>query len=66
MGRGAAGYKGSAAARSEAPEQLSGESAAKEGPQEPARAGGAVCLDFFGKGLQESLLVLCQAPASST
>lgn len=28
--------------------------------------GVAVCLDFFGKGLQGSLLVLCQAPASST
>lgn len=40
-----------------------GKRADKKGPQEPGR--GAGCLDSFGRGLPGSLLVLCQAPASS-
>lgn len=67
LGTGAAGSKGSGAAGVRPPKSPGGKRAGEEGPQEPGRGagGGAVRLDFFGKGLPGSLLVLCQAPASS-
>lgn len=55
-GQGAAGSPG----RDRGPSRAGGD---KKGPQEPGR--GAGCLHSYGRGLPGSLLVLCQAPASS-